>query len=78
MSSENNPMLWDPEWEDWYRLTPQERWRESMKLREFYLAAGGSLDPEFDFVLAESVASTPAAVSADGRASVRIVRRSPV
>lgn len=36
------------EWQDWYRLTPQERWRESMKLWERYLATGGSLDPEYD------------------------------
>jgi hypothetical protein len=38
----------DDEWEGWYRLTPQERWRESMRLWEFYLAMGGSLDPEYD------------------------------
>lgn len=40
--------LTDDEWQAWYRLTPQERWRESMKLWEFYLAMGGSLDPEYD------------------------------
>ena len=36
------------EWADWYRLTPQQRWRESEKLWEVYLALGGSLDPEPD------------------------------
>jgi hypothetical protein len=36
------------EWEAWQLLTPQERWRESMKLWEIYLAAGGSLEPEYD------------------------------
>ena len=35
-------------WKEWYRLTPLERWRESMKLWEFYLRVGGSLDPEPD------------------------------
>lgn len=43
---------WDalvgPEWAAWYALTPQERWRESQKLWETYLAAGGPLDPEPD------------------------------
>ena len=23
-----------PEWAEWYRLTPEERWEESLKLRE--------------------------------------------
>ena len=35
-------------WKEWYRLTPLERMRESMKLWQFYLQAGGSLDPEPD------------------------------
>ncbi|MFM8726531.1 MAG: hypothetical protein ACKON9_15560, partial [Planctomycetaceae bacterium] len=35
-------------WKEWYRLTPLERMRESMKLWRFYLEAGGSLDPEPD------------------------------
>ena len=34
--------LTDDEWEAWQCLTPQERWRESMKLWEFYLAMGGA------------------------------------
>jgi hypothetical protein len=33
----------EPEWLDWYRLTPEERWRESMKLWDTYLMLGGSL-----------------------------------
>ena len=28
----------DDEWQAWYRLTPQERWRETQKLWAFYLA----------------------------------------
>ena len=36
------------EWADWYRLTPQERFIESMKLWDTYLALGGSLEPEPD------------------------------
>ena len=36
------------EWAEWYSLTPAERFRESMKLWETYLALGGSLEPEPD------------------------------
>lgn len=36
------------EWEDWYRLSPRERWSESMKLWDFYLSVGGSLEAEPD------------------------------
>ena len=36
------------EWAEWYAMTPQERWAESMKLWEHYLAIGGSLDPDPD------------------------------
>jgi hypothetical protein len=35
-------------WREWYLLTPQERWEESMKLWQFYLSVGGSLDPQPD------------------------------
>jgi hypothetical protein len=33
---------------EWAVMTPQERWAESTKLWQFYLAMGGSLDPEPD------------------------------
>src|SRR4051812_16416268 len=36
------------EWAEWYLLTPQERWRETERLWQFYLSVGGSLDPEPD------------------------------
>jgi hypothetical protein len=36
------------EWAEWYRLAPLERWRESEKLWQIYLALGGSLDSEPD------------------------------
>jgi len=35
-------------WAEWYRLTPGQRWLESEKLWQTYLALGGSLDPEPD------------------------------
>jgi hypothetical protein len=40
--------IWSDEQIEWSRMTPQERWAESMKLWEEYLALGGSLDPEPD------------------------------
>ncbi|HTL54153.1 MAG TPA: hypothetical protein VL361_00685, partial [Candidatus Limnocylindrales bacterium] len=36
------------EWAEWYRLTSVQRWLESEKLWQTYLALGGSLDPEPD------------------------------
>ncbi len=36
------------EWAERYRLSPVERWQESEKLWQTYLAFGGSLDPEPD------------------------------
>ena len=40
--------LVEDEWAEWYRLTPVQRWLESEKLWQTYLALGGSLDPEPD------------------------------
>jgi len=40
--------LVEAEWAEWYRLTPVQRWLESEKLWQTYLALGGSLDPEPD------------------------------
>jgi hypothetical protein len=63
---------------EWYRMTPQQRWAESMRLWESYLLLGGSLDREPD---SQSPFHDPAAQSgsaAHGRPGVRIVRRSGV
>jgi hypothetical protein len=40
--------LENDEWLAWYLLTPQERWRETEKLWQYYLSVGGSLEPEPD------------------------------
>jgi hypothetical protein len=63
------------EWADWYRLSPSERWAESMKLWDTYLAMGGSLEPEPN---TESPFFDPVewrANAADGRPGVRVLRR---
>jgi hypothetical protein len=66
------------EWQDWFRLTPEERWRESSKLWDLYLAMGGSLDPEPDSQSPFNDDFVPGPVPADGLPGVHIVRRSPV
>ena len=67
-----------PEWAEWYRMTPQERWAESMKLWETYLALGGSLDPDPDPQSPFFDAEEWRQLAADGGAGVRGVRRSGV
>ena len=64
----------DDEWLEWYSLTPQERFAESMKLWDTYLALGGSLEPEPD---TESPFFDPEEWrenTAHGRSGVRILR----
>ena len=63
------------EWAEWYALTPAERFRESMKLWDTYLALGGSLEPEPD---TQSPFFDPQEWREDathGRPGLRIVRR---
>ena len=67
--------IYEPEWVAWFQMTPEQRWSESSKLWQFYLAAGGSLDPEPDpqspFFFSEDLG--PGA--AHGRPGVRFLRR---
>ena len=66
------------EWEEWYRLTPLERWQESQKLWAFYLSVGGSLDPEPDSQSPFYLEPEPRSLPADGRAGMRVLRRGGV
>jgi hypothetical protein len=71
-------LLSEPDWAEWYLLTPAQRWEASMQLWQAYLQLGGSLDPEPDtqspfFDPEEFRASTP-----HGRPGLRIIRRSGV
>lgn len=75
MSNHQPNELSDDEWSEWYRLTPQERWSESMKLWEFYRAVGGSLDPEFDTDSPFNDAWFERPVPSHGRPGVRLIRR---
>ena len=67
-----------PEWAEWYRLTPEQRWRESARLWEIYLALGGSLDPPPDTQSPFFDPEAPRPEPSDGRPSVRVIRRSGV
>jgi len=78
MTSGDSPELWDPEWTEWYRLTPMERWRESQKLWAFYLSVGGSLDSEPDSQSPFQFEPAPRAALADGRPGLRVLRRSGI
>jgi hypothetical protein len=68
----------EPEWAEWYRLTPQERWAETEKLWQIYLAMGGSLDPEPDTQSPFFFADEPNQSPANGRSGLRVIRRGGV
>ena len=76
--SEQIEELVGAEWAEWYRLSPQERLRESEKLWETYLALGGSLEPEPDTQSPFFDADEWRANAAHGRPGVRVIRRGPV
>ena len=66
------------EWAEWYLMTPMERWEESGKLWEIYLALGGSLDPETDTQSPFFDPAAPSARPVDGRPGLRVIRRGGV
>jgi hypothetical protein len=65
-----------PEWAEWYRMTPAQRWSESVMLWDSFLALGGSLDPEPDTQSPFFDAHAPRPGAPHGRSGVRVVRRS--
>ena len=66
------------EWAEWYQLTPVQRWLESEKLWQTYLALGGSLDPEPDTQSPFFDPAAPSSRPVDGRPGMRFVRRSRI
>jgi len=68
----------DPEWAEWYMLTPQQRWAETDRLWRIYLSLGGTLDPEPDSQSPFFDADEWRALSAHGRPGMRAIRRSGV
>ena len=66
------------EWAEWYGLSPVERWLESEKLWQTYLALGGSLDPEPDMQSPFFDPEAPRPRPPHGRPGLRILRRGRV
>ncbi len=66
------------EWAEWYRLSPEERFRESMKLWDTYWALGGTLDAEPDTQIPFFDPEEWRESAGDGRAGLRILRRGGV
>ena len=66
------------EWTEWGKLTPEERFLESMKLWETYLALGGSLEPEPDTQSPFFDPEEWRENAAHGRPGVRVIRRGGV
>jgi hypothetical protein len=65
-------------WREWYAMTPLERWNESMKIWQFYLQVGGSLDPEPDPQSPFDAFMPRGKAPAYGRAGLRVLRRGGV
>jgi hypothetical protein len=66
------------EWAEWYAMTPAERFLESMKLRDTYLALGGSLEPEPDTQSPFFDPQEWRENAALGRPGLRVLRRSGI
>ncbi len=68
----------EPEWAEWYCMTPQQRWAASGTLWQTYLSLGGNLDPEPDTQSPFFDANEWRELFADGRTGMRAIRRSGV
>jgi hypothetical protein len=66
------------EWAEWYSLTPQQRWERSLALWDTFILLGGSLDPEPDSQSPFYDPEAPGPGSTDGRAGLRVLRRSRI
>jgi hypothetical protein len=63
---------------EWYRMSPQERWAESMRLWDTFYLLGGTLEPEPDSQSPFHDALARGRGSPDGRPGLRAVRRGGV
>jgi hypothetical protein len=68
----------DPEWAEWYSLSPAERWLESSRMWTTFLSLGGLLDPEPDTQSPFHDPGEQRTEPAHGWPGVRVVRRSGV
>ncbi len=63
---------------EWYRMSPRDRWTESLLLWDTFILLGGQLDPEPDSQSPFYDEQSRRRSTTDGRSSVRAVRRSRV
>jgi hypothetical protein len=66
------------EWQEWYRMTPLQRLRETSKLWEAYLSFGGSLEADPDSQSPFDAFMPRGEAPAYGRSGMRVVRRGGV
>jgi hypothetical protein len=78
MYEELDEILTEPEWIDWFALTPLQRWAETETLWAHYLAIGGTLDPEPDTQSPFFDPDTPDPLSAHGGTGLYLLRRGGV
>ncbi len=69
---------WPDEWQEWVKLTPLERFRQSEQIFAQYLAMGGSLDPDPDPTSPFYDPEASSSGVAYGRAGLRVIRRGSV
>jgi hypothetical protein len=67
--------LYGEEAADWMRLTPQQRWAETMRLATWFHALGGTGDPDPDPSSPFYDPTIRRARPVDGGAGLRVVRR---
>ena len=77
-SRPDEELFTEPEWLEWFALTPLQRWAESEKLWAHYLEIGGRLDPEPDTQSPFFDPDARGEESADGWTGLRAVRRSGI
>lgn len=65
-------------WKQWYAMTPLQRWNESMKIWQFYMQVGGTLDPEPDPQSPFDSFMPRGKAPAYGGAGMRVLRRGRV
>ena len=65
-------------WREWYCLRPLERWHESLKMWQFYLRVGRSLDSEPDPQSPFNDFLPRGSSPAYGRTGLRVLRRGGV
>ena len=70
--------LYGEEAADWMRLTPQQRWAETVRLATWFHALGGTSDPDPDPASPFYDPSMRRARPVDGGPGLRVVRRGQI